>query len=216
LDDLRMNQLLPAILVQDEATFRERLSLVQDLVPVVHLDVMDGAFVPNRTWFDAKVLETLETPVRFELHLMVMDPGRVVDEVRNIEKVFRTIWHMETEIDHAALIERVHAMQKEAGLAIKPQTALDELARYADGLDEILVMGAEPGFSGRALDPHTIERATEIHERFPEMAIGFDIGVNAETIPRLKAAGVSRFCAASAIFTSADPREELRRLVAML
>jgi len=211
-----MNRLLPAILVQDEATFRERLSFVQDLAPVVHLDVMDGAFVPNRTWFDAKVLGSLETPVRFELHLMVKDPGRVVDEVRNIENIVRAIWHIETEIDHAALIERVHAMQKEAGLAIKPQTALEELARYAHGLDEILVMGAEPGFSGRALDPHTIERAAEIRARFPEMAIGFDIGVNAETIPRLKAAGVSRFCAASAIFSATDPKSEIEKLTGLM
>ena len=211
-----MNQLLPAILVQDEATLRERLKLVEGLVPTIHLDVMDGAFVPNRTWFDAKVLAELETPLTIELHLMVKDPARIIEDIKSIEKVVRTIWHVEADIDHHALIETVHGLQKEAGLAISPKTPVDSLARHATNLDEILVMGAEPGFSGQALEPHTIEKAWDIHGRWPEVAIGFDINVNADTIPKLKAAGVSRFCAASAIFGAQDPKAELERLRALL
>lgn len=207
-----MNELIPAILVQDERAFRERLALVERDFPVVQIDVMDGAFVPNRTWFDADVLRGIATPTRFELHLMVQDPKRIVDEVRDIETVVRAIWHVETPVDHEALIEHCHALGKKAGLAISPKTPIDALAPYADTVDEILVMGAEPGFSGQTLNPQTIERARQIHERWPTVAVGFDINVNAETIPRLKDAGVSRFCAASAIFNAANPLEQAKKL----
>jgi ribulose-phosphate 3-epimerase len=211
-----MHELLPAILAEDEATFRERVALVQDLVPVIHLDVMDGAFVPNRCWFDAGVLAELKTPVRFELHLMVKDPARILEEVKNIESVIRAIWHIEAEADHAALIARTHELKKEAGLAISPKTSLDRLVPFAGTLDEILVMGNEPGFSGQPLEPHTIERVWELHGRWPQMPLGFDISVNADTIPKLKEAGVTRFCAAGAIFKATDPRAEISRLQKLL
>lgn len=211
-----MNELIPAILVQDEKTFRERLALVENLVPVVHIDVMDGAFVPNRTWFDMETLRTLSTPVRFELHLMVKDPARYIEKLDGITTIVRALWHIETAVDHMALIDWCHGVGKEAGLALNPQTPIDALGMYAPQLDEILVMGADPGFSGQAMNPQNIERAREIHQRWPTVHIGFDIGVNATTIPELKAAGVTRFCAASAIFGMEDPRTEIEKLQNLL
>lgn len=211
-----MRELLPAILVQDEATLRERLALVEGLVPVIHLDVMDGAFVPNRTWFDAKVLADLETPLKIELHLMVKDPARIIEDVKAIENVVRAIWHIEAGVDHAALIANVHAMKKEAGLAISPKTPVDQLLRYASTLDEVLVMGGEPGFGGQRHEPHTVEKAWDIHGRWPEIPLGFDINVNAETIATLKRAGISRFCAGSAVFGHGDVAEGIKKLQALI
>lgn len=212
-----MNELIPAILVQDEKTFRERLALIEGVVETVQLDVMDGAFVPNRTWFDADVLHSLSTPVHFELHLMVQDPVRYVQETCTVaDTISRFIWHVEAQTDHAALIAQCHSCGKQAGLAINPTTPIDTLAPYADELDEILVMGAEPGFSGQALQPATVEKARAIHARWPSISIGFDISVNAETIPMLAAAGVTRFCAAGAIWKAADPAAEVRRLIDLL
>lgn len=209
-------ELIPAILVQDEKTFRERLRLMEGVAPVIHLDIMDGAFVPNRTWFDEHVLRGLKTPIRIELHLMVMDPGRIIEETSDIEIIQRAIWHVETTIDHAALIKRMHDLKREAGLAISPKTPIDRLAPHALSLNEILVMGNEPGFSGQELQEPTIARAWEIHGRWPEITLGFDIGVNEETIPKLKPAGVTRFCAAGAIFKATDPKEEYKRLMNLL
>jgi ribulose-phosphate 3-epimerase len=207
-----MRELLPAILAKDEQTFRERVKLMEGVMPVVHLDVMDGEFVPNKTWFDAAVLASLKTPVRFELHLMVADPKRYIEEVRGIASVIRAIWHIESDADHRKIIIACRSMPKQAGLAINPRTPINGLAPYADRLDEVLVMGADPGFSGKPLKPHTIDRCRDIHERWPKMPIGFDIGVKEESIPDLKAVGVTRFCAASAIFSAKDPAAEAKRL----
>lgn len=212
-----MNELIPAILVQDEATFRERLALVEGVVQTVQLDVMDGAFVPNRTWFDAEVLHNISTPVHFELHLMVQNPVRYVQETCTVaDTVSRFIWHVEAPTDHAALMAQCHSCGKQVGLAINPKTPIDMLAPYVDELDEILVMGAEPGFSGQALQPATVEKAREIHSRWPSIPIGFDISVNEQTIPMLLDAGVSRFCAAGAIWKAKDPVAEAGRLIGLL
>ncbi|MBU1448848.1 hypothetical protein KKF45_03325, partial [Patescibacteria group bacterium] len=128
----------------------------------------------------------------------------------------RAIWHVETAADHRGLVDLCHGASKEAGLAINPTTPIDRLVSLAPTLDEILVMGAEPGYSGKAMTPAAVRRVWEIHGRWPERTIGFDIGVNAETIPELKQAGVTRFCAASAIFDAKDPTEETKRLMALL
>ncbi|MFH1078040.1 MAG: ribulose-phosphate 3-epimerase, partial [Patescibacteria group bacterium] len=77
-----MSELIPAILVHDAPSFHSRLKLMEGVATTVHLDVMDGAFVPNRTWFDAAVLASLQTPMRFELHLMVADPRRILADIR--------------------------------------------------------------------------------------------------------------------------------------
>ncbi len=211
-----MNQLIPAILAPDEKTFRERLTLVERDFPIIQIDVMDSMFVPNRSWFDAKVIASIKTPTSFELHLMVTDPARYIEQAQAIPSITRLIWHIETTVNHDELIDRCHTYGKQAGLAISPTTQIDRLNMYTDKLDEILVMGAEPGFSGQSLQPQTIERAREIHTRWPSIPVGFDINVNRETIPALKQAGISRFCAASAIFNSADPKKEAASLRSLL
>lgn len=211
-----MPELIPAVLAPDEATFRERVKMMEGVAPVIHLDVMDGAFVPNRTWFDPMVIGSLQTPVRFELHLMVNDPQRYIEEIKDLEAVIRAMWHVEVAIDHRGLIDRCHALRKQAGLAINPMTPIDMLVPYAGALDEILVMGADPGFSGKAMDPNAIARTWEIHGRWPEIPLGFDIGVKDETIPQLKRAGISRFCAAGAIFGSPNPVAEAKKLQGLI
>lgn len=207
-----MNQLIPAILAPDEKTFRERLMLVEHDFPIIQIDVMDGVFVPNQSWFDTETVASIKTPTSFELHLMVTDPARYIEQTRAISNITRLIWHIEAAVNHSELIDRCHAQGKQAGLAISPTTPIDRLNAYADTLDEILVMGAEPGFSGQTLQPQTIERAREIHTRWPLIPVGFDINVNYETIPVLKQAGVSRFCAASAIFDQIQPQASAQEL----
>jgi ribulose-phosphate 3-epimerase len=145
-----------------------------------------------------------------------LDPGRYIEETSHIEAILRVIWHIEAPIDHASLIRRVQELKREAGLAISPKTPIDTLAHHAPHVNEILVMGNEPGFSGQELQESAIARAWEIHGRWPEITLGFDIGVNADTIPKLKPAGVTRFCAAGAIFKATDPKEEYTRLQGLL
>jgi len=207
-----MNELIPALLANDEAEFRERVDRLKSEFSLFQIDVMDGAFVPNRSWFDIETLRGMEKTPLFELHLMVMDPASYVNEAIKLENVVRCIWHIEATANHPGLIHACHAAGKEAGLAVNPSTPKSLLAALYDDVDEILIMGAEPGFSGSAMDPRMVGRAARLHEEYPKLPIGFDINVNEKTIPEIKKAGVSRFYAASAIFDARDPLETAKGL----
>ncbi|MFA4955225.1 MAG: hypothetical protein WC641_08015 [Patescibacteria group bacterium] len=199
-----MSEIIPAILASDEDSFREKILAVKGLAPLIQIDVMDGFFTANGSWYRAGTL--LEFPEQnFELHLMVEDPGKYVKEGVNTANVTRLIWHVETEADHLELVSLCQAAGKEAGLAVSPATPLEALEQYAAEVDEILVLGVEPGASGQSLKPQTVEKARTIHQRWPNIALAFDGGVDKASIPKLKAAGVTRFCVASAIFEAKDP-----------
>lgn len=207
-----MNELIPALLAPDEATFHKRVEQLRSEFSVFQIDVMDGAFVPTRSWFNADTVRNMKTPPVFELHLMVMDPASHIQNVLDMPNVSRIIWHIEATANHPSLINACHAQKKEAGLAINPSTPKGVLEALYDDVDEVLIMGAEPGYSGRVLDPRMFGRAKSVHADHPGLILGFDVNVNAETIPALKEAGVTRFCAASSIFDDRDPLAAALRL----
>ena len=207
-----MNEILPAILAQDEKTFRQQVKLVETIVPTVHIDIMDGAFVPNTTWNDFAAMAKMDTPLAFEFHLMVEDPEPYIRKIVDMKCARRVLWHVESMGDHRELLNMSHGHLKEAGLAIIPKTPLHILDAYAGRMDEILVMGNEPGFSGKPIDPSAIERARQLHSKQPEIILGWDIGVNTNSIPLIRSAGITRFCAASAIFNAKNPRTAIAQL----
>lgn len=207
-----MSDLIPAILAKDEETFRVRLAIAETLAPIVHIDVMDGHFVPNATWYDPTVIKTIKTSAKFELHLMVSDPTAYIGASEQMTNIARILWHIEVAIGHDVLINWCKKMDVEAGLALSPETPVGCLAPFAESANEILVLGVHPGFSGQTLIPHTIEKVKEVHTRWPNVAIGFDGGVNVTSIPQLRDAGVERFCIASAIFNAKNPRAAFTKL----
>jgi ribulose-phosphate 3-epimerase len=207
-----MNQIIPALLVKTETEFRERFALVEGAAPLMQIDVMDGMFVPNESWFDPDLLKELKTNTKFELHLMVEHPENVTVICKGAPHLARIIWHIEADINHTQLIRACHKEGWEAGLAINPGTPEEELSPFVNMIDCIQIMGNEPGFSGKSLEPAMIERAKRLHNLWPAMPLSFDIGISKETIPTLRDAGVTRFAAASAIFGNEDPKAALKDL----
>lgn len=207
-----MNEIIPAILVKDEDAFLNRLRVVDGLVEWIQLDVLDGTLYPNTSWCDFEVLKQEAMTSKLELHLMVEDPEPFIQKALEIESIGRIIWHVEGMGDHRELLERVRSQEKEAGLAISPNTPAAAIEPYRGQLDEILVLGVQPGFSGQPLLPETVEKAKQLHTSFPDTPIGFDGGVQQESIPQLKAAGVTFFCASSAVFNAEDPVATLEAL----
>ncbi|MEK7116024.1 MAG: hypothetical protein AAB879_01370 [Patescibacteria group bacterium] len=211
-----MTELIPAILAKDEATFRSRLAIAEMLASIVQLDIMDGHFVPNATWYDPAALKTIKTNARYELHLMVSDPTAYIGASEHMTNIARIIWHIEVAIAHDVLINWCHTMGIEAGIAISPETPIGRLDPFVADLDEILVLGVHPGFSGQALQPHTREKVKDVRVRWPNVVVGFDGGVNVESIRELRDAGVTRFCVASAIFQAQNPKKAFKELSAIL
>lgn len=208
-----MPELIPAILAKDENEFRSRLAVIEGVARCVQIDCMDAHFVSNRTWYEP---EGIDTTLDIELHLMVTDPSAVIRAWKRVPQFVRALWHVEPPVDHRALIAECRSLGRECGLVINPETPIERLAPYADEIDEILVMGVTPGWSGQKLVSSTVDKVRDIRARWSAIPIGFDGGVTRGNIPELMAAGVDRVCAASAIFRDPHPHaaaQSLRRLV---
>ena len=207
-----MDEIIPAILAHSETEFRERLKIAETLSSVVQIDIADGHFVPNSSWYDPAIIQTIKTPARFELHLMVSDPTTYISMSEGMKNIARAIWHIEVPVAHDVLINWCKKLKIESGLAISPGTSVGRIAPFIDNINEILVLGVKPGFSGQPLLESSLDAAREIHDRWPKTALGFDGGVTPKTMARIRNSGVTRFCAASAIFDSKDPKKAYEKL----
>lgn len=206
-------EIIPAILVQDQKTFVERLRLVEGLATTVQIDCMDGHFVNNRTWYEA---EPIETTLGIELHLMVSDPLSTIKAWRRVPQLIRAIWHVEIPVDHAALIRECRELGIECGLAISPETSVENVAPYLNDVDAILVLGVNPGWSGQALIPATLEKIAAIKRINAEVDVGFDGGATIDNVKSIVEAGADRINLASALFQTPDPRETLRAILSTI
>jgi len=201
-----MNHIIPAILAKDESDFRSRFTALDDAADMIQLDVLDNTLYPNVSWCDMDILDGLDTSAWVELHLMVDDPGSYLERIKEGGPIHRVLWHVEVAVDHADLFLTCQSKGIECGLAIAPKTPIEALRPFAELVDEVLILGVEPGFAGQTILPETIQKARDIHAHWPGTVIGFDGGVNAQTLPQLRDAGVTRFCAASAIWKDSDPK----------
>lgn len=207
-----MNQIIPAILAKDVQEFRERLAMFEHETDTIQLDVLDNTLYPNSSWCEMDTIDTLDTTVWIELHLMVNDPEKYIEKIQSGGPVHRVIWHIEAPVDHEAVLTTCEHLGIEAGIAIAPSTSIEALRPFADRLDEILVLGVNPGFSGGILIPHAIQQARDIHHHWPAVLKGFDGGVTLQNIPQLREAGITRFYTASALWKSENPLESLHIL----
>lgn len=205
-------EITPAILANDERTFKRRLKFIAPYTETVQVDVMDGMFVKNKTWHDARRLASWKINVKYELHLMVNDPIEVMNRWLRVPGLKRVIFHAETPQKLGHLIATAKRHKLEVGIAISPGTTLKKIEPFMKRIDMILVMGGKPGKSGQHLDPKRLGTVRTLRKRYPNLPIGFDIGVNGKTIPEMVRAGVTRLNTASAIFKSKNPIQTIARL----
>ncbi len=185
---------------------------MQGCAPWIHLDVLDGTLYPYKSWFDPARIRTWDEHINIELHLMVKRPANVLAKWRGSSRIKRVIWHVESSADHLALAKRCRARHLETGLAIAPTSTLRTITPYLSAVDELLVMGIEPGRSGQTLIPETVQTLDALHALAPKLSLGFDGGVNARTIRSLIRHGATRLCTHSMLFDTPDPALTYRRL----
>lgn len=202
-------EILPTILEQNPETAKAKLRIAETASKWVQWDIIDGKFAPNTTWYDADIVKTWTIHAKLELDLMVEDPAAVITHWESIHAVRRIIWHIEADVDHQALIERVKGQGLEVGLAISTGTSLMDLAPYLDIVDVIQVMGVKPGRSGQDLLPDTARRVREVRRMNPDITISIDGGVNDKNILSLAKAGATHFCMNHAFYGHAFPRDFL-------
>ena len=214
--------IIPSLLVQSEDEFKTRLRLVENDVDTVQVDILDGSMFDETSWFDPEIVGTWDTPVNFELHLMVKNPLPIIEAwAKHVKGTVRAIIHAELDRPLGTLIEMIHQNCKlEAGIALNPETPIDEIHHVIEHVDEILVMGVHPGASGQSLGDTKcgiggeaiLEKVQRIHDRYPEITLSADGGVNQDTITEFVRHGCSKLSASSAIYNSDNPVDSLHKL----
>jgi ribulose-phosphate 3-epimerase len=182
----------------------------------IHVDVMDGVFVPNLT-FGAKVIETVRklTALTIDVHLMVVEPEKYFDDFAAAGANGLTI-HQEVSPHLQRQLARIRQLGCAAGVALNPGTSLSSVSEVLDDLDLLLIMTVNPGFGGQKFIPATFEKIARARRMLAEAnskaALEVDGGVNRDTIEKVWRAGADAFVAGNAVFTAADPAAEIRTL----
>lgn len=182
----------------------------------IHIDVMDGVFVPNLT-YGAKVIETVRklTTMPLDVHLMVIEPEKYFDDFAAAGASILTI-HQEAAPHLQRQLARIRQLGCKAGVALNPGTPLGAVSEVLDDLDLLLVMTVNPGFGAQKFIPATfgkIARARQmLREAKSSAVLEVDGGINRDTIEKVWRAGADTFVAGNAVFTAKDPPAEIRTL----
>lgn len=201
--DIRDGLIAPSILSADFARLGDEIGAVET-ADFLHLDVMDGHFVPNIS-FGPPVITDVRgcTDAFLDAHLMISDPLKYGKEIAK---------HVNAMSFHAEAVDNISAVARQfrdwgvnAGVVIKPGTAAEVLFDHLDAVDYVLIMSVEPGFSGQAFMPEVLAKARLLKPRLrADQRIEIDGGINAATIRMAREAGIDWFVAASAIYGEKD------------
>lgn len=199
-------KIAPSVLAADYANLEKELKKCSG-AQYIHLDVMDGHFVPNIS-IGAPVIKAIRpvTDVPFDVHLMISEPLKYIEDFANAGADI-ICFHIESESDTQKTINKILDSGCRAGLAIKPKTPASAVFPYLDKLSMALVMTVEPGFGGQSFMADMMPKIKEIRAAAPDIDIEVDGGINPETIKTAAKAGANVFVAGSAVFKSKDPQE---------
>ncbi|MDO4893150.1 MAG: ribulose-phosphate 3-epimerase [Eubacteriales bacterium] len=184
----------------------------------MHLDVMDGHFVPNLT-FGAPVIKWVRpfSDKPFDVHLMISEPMRYIDDFADAGADIIT-FHIESDSDIDKTIDKIKSRGIKAGLVLKPKTPAEAVFPYLDRLDLVLVMTVEPGFGGQSfmadMMPKVEAIKAEINRRGLNVLIEADGGIGDATIAEVARAGVDVSVAGTAVFKAENPSQAIKRLAA--
>ena len=182
----------------------------------MHLDVMDGHFVPNIT-FGAPVIKYVRsfTDKPFDVHLMISEPLRYIDDFCDAGADIIT-FHIESDSDPIETIEKIKSRGVKAGLVVKPKTDVKTVFPYLDKLDMVLVMTVEPGFGGQSFMADMLPKVealrAEIDRRGLDVLIEADGGISDKNIKLCADAGVDVAVAGTAVFKAENPAEAIAAL----
>lgn len=212
-----MVKISPSVLACDLSRLGDEIVEIAECgADMVHLDVMDGIFVPNIT-FGMPVIEWIRkrSDIIFDVHLMIDRPERYADRFIDAGADILT-FHLESCDDPISLIEKIHRRGVKAAVAIKPATPVVDVFPLLDKLDMVLIMTVEPGYGGQALIPDTLikvkEMRYEIQRRGLDVDIQVDGGINPDNAAKAISAGANIIVAGSSVFKSSDRRAAIDAL----
>ncbi|CAN5588569.1 ribulose-phosphate 3-epimerase [soil metagenome] len=210
-------RIAPSILSSDFARLADEIAMCEaGGADWIHIDVMDGHFVPNLT-FGAKVIDTVRrlTNLPLDVHLMVIEPEKYFDSFAKAGATTMTI-HVEAAPHLHRQLVRIRELGCRAGAVVNPATPVDTLSDVVQDLDLLLIMSVNPGFSAQSFIPASVDKIARAREMLDAAGSGADLevdgGIGRDTIAKTWHAGADTFVAGNAIFGAKDPQAEIAAL----
>ena len=211
--------IIPAILEKNFNDFADKAKKLS-FAPLIQIDIMDGEFVPAKSFEEIEKINELNLNNEWELHLMVNHPILAINKWKIVKNIKRIIFHIESEDNPLDVIKTIKSNGYEVGIAINPGTNKFEILPYINDIDEILFLTVIPGTQGAPFETSVqdniieLKRILDVKEK--DMLIAADGAINKNNIQELKKWGVNNFCVGSAIIGSDDYKkayEELNELI---
>lgn len=203
-------QLIPTINEQNFEAIKEKIKIVENLVDMIQLDIADGKFTSYKTWDNPEDLLSLNSFVKFEIHLMIEKPEETIERWLKIPSIKRIIIHVETinEKVFAKIYTLTNQYQKELGLALESKTPWEALNPYLPSINFVQILAVSTGPAGQTFEFHNLEKIKILKNQYPNLIIEVDGGVNNDTAPLIKAAGADIICSSSYLFSDINKVEE--------
>ena len=211
-----MVKIAPSVLSADFGALAEEIAKVETAADLLHVDVMDGHFVPNLT-IGPFVVEAIHkrTRVPLDVHLMIQNPERYISAFAKAGATYLTV-HAEVCPHLHRTIQQIREAGMKPGVALNPSTSLHTVENVLDQVDLILIMSVNPGFGGQSFIPFVLKKIEEMGRRLqrtePRPELEVDGGLKLENCRAVAKAGATILVAGSAIFGSPDPRSAIGKM----
>jgi ribulose-phosphate 3-epimerase len=211
---MAIRRVVPAILTADAGDLEKMVRQAEGFTSWVQFDIMDGLFVPSSS-VNSTQIAAVKPNFEFDIHLMVRHPESYIQPFR-LAGARRITLHLEACVHPRDWLVFVKNLGLEAGLAINPETAAEEInPGIVEQLDILLLLSVNPGYYGRPFIPDVLEKAKKLRQDFPGLRLGMDGGIKADNIGAVSGVGVDEICVGSAVFASANPAGAYRQLTAL-
>jgi ribulose-phosphate 3-epimerase len=207
-------KIVPSVLAENMHDFLSLIRQAESFAKYVQIDLMDGIFVQTKS-IPLSAVNSLETSLHFEVHLMFKDPLAAVAALDH-PGLRKVIFHIESGDDHPEVVSRLRKRGIGVGLALNPETVIDEIGDLAADVDTLLFMTVDPGRYGSPFIPAVLDKVKRARKTFREKIIAVDGGVSANNLPLLMNTGVDYACIGSRIFLGGNPAENYRNFTERL
>lgn len=213
----RTTMIIPAILSYTQKDYAKKLRAVKGLIRTIHLDVIDGKFVPNKT-IQLDVIKKVKNPLRKEAHFMVEKPENYIAHAAQAG-IHTFIFHIESHTNQQQTKHTIYSIKKAGmipAIAINPRTPIKKLFPFFPHIKSVLLMSVQPGKGGQKFMPSVIKKIQQLRKKAPNITITVDGGLNEKTLPLAKKAGANHFVMGSAIFKTKNIKKTIETYKKML